>query len=135
MTTPVEISVIINSLKSDSASGCDYTSTKFCKRAILCLSDVISRLINEWFILGCLKLARVIPIFKSGSRLEMNNHRPISIRFFSKVFEYALHSRIQDCFSFIKVNSALYNCSFFHRFYVIHSGEAGSGFICGESIY
>jgi hypothetical protein len=108
MTTPVEISVIINSLRSDSASGCDRISTKFCKRAILFLSDVISRLINQCICSGsypeCLKLARVIPIFKSGSRLEMNNYRPISIlNVFSKVFEYALHSRIQKYFSTHKV--------------------------------
>jgi hypothetical protein len=104
MTTSVEISVIVNSLKSDSASGCDHISTKFCKRAILFLWDVISRLINQCIYSGsypeCLRLARVIPIFKSGSRLKLNNYRPISIlNVFSKVFEYALHSTIQKYFS------------------------------------
>jgi hypothetical protein len=47
ITIPVEMPVIINSLKSDLASECDHISTKFCKRAILFLSDVISRLINQ----------------------------------------------------------------------------------------
>jgi hypothetical protein len=35
MTTSVEISMIISSLKFDSASECDHISTKFCGRAIL----------------------------------------------------------------------------------------------------
>jgi hypothetical protein len=139
MTTPVEISVIINPLQSDSASGCDHIS--FCKRAIFFLSDVILRLINQCISSGlypeCLKLARVILIFESGSRLEINNYRPISIL---KVFEYALHARIQKYFSTYEgihksQFTLLATTSGYHHSHVFHSGEAGSGFICGRSIY
>jgi exonuclease III len=99
-TTSLEISGIINGLNSDSASGCDRISTRFCKRAVLFLSDVVSRLVNDCIsnnvFPSCLKLARVVPVLKSGSQLVLNNYRPISIlNIFSKIFEHVLHVRLQ----------------------------------------
>ena len=43
------------------------------------------------------KLARVIPLFKSGSKLLLANYRPISLLpFLSKVLEKLIHSRMSD---------------------------------------
>ena len=49
-------------------------------------------LINQYFHDGIfpyeLKLAKCIPIYKSGSTVEVNNYRPISVlNIFSKIFD------------------------------------------------
>ena len=42
-----------------------------------------------------LKIARVVPIFKSGSRLDVKNYRPVSILTnINKIFEKLVHSRL-----------------------------------------
>ena len=47
-----------------------------------------------------LKLAKVIPIFKAGSKLEVNNYRPISLLpTLSKIIEKLMHIRL---FSFLE---------------------------------
>ena len=44
-----------------------------------------------------LKIARVVPIFKSGSRCNIKNYRPISnLSSINKIFEKLSHSRISD---------------------------------------
>jgi hypothetical protein len=95
-TTSLEISGIINKLNSDSASGCDRISTRFCKRAVLFFWLM---LFPDWLTTvfpSCLKLARVVPVLKSGSQLVLNNYHPISIlNIFSKIFEHFLHIRLQ----------------------------------------
>ena len=40
-----------------------------------------------------MKLARVVPIFKSGDPSLITNYRPISV-FFSKVFEKVMYNHI-----------------------------------------
>ena len=47
-----------------------------------------------------LKLAKVIPIYKTGDKKNINNYRPISISsFFSKVLEKIMHNYVMDCIS------------------------------------
>ena len=47
-----------------------------------------------------LKLAKVIPIYKTGDKKNMNNYRPISIlSFFSKMFEKIMHNYVMDFMS------------------------------------
>ncbi len=42
-----------------------------------------------------LKIAKVIPVFKSGDKTQMDNYRPISLlNVFSKVFEKIISSRL-----------------------------------------
>ena len=44
-----------------------------------------------------LKLAKVIPIFKSGDSTKMSNYRPISIlSFFSKIFEKLMYNIVNN---------------------------------------
>ena len=86
-----EITQNINSLKNSSA-GWDLIPTIIAKRSIKFYIKPLTRLINSSFQSGIfpedLKLAKVIPIFKSGDQQDISNYRPISVlSFFSKVFE------------------------------------------------
>ena len=60
-----------------------------------------------------LKIAKVIPLFKSGSSNLMSNYRPIYILpRLSKIFEKLIHSRI---YQFLEENEVIYNCQFGFR--------------------
>ena len=60
-----------------------------------------------------LKIAKVIPLYKSGSSNLMSNYRPISILpTLSKIFEKLIHSRI---YQFLEENEVIYNCQFGFR--------------------
>lgn len=42
-----------------------------------------------------LKIARVVPIFKTGSRTSLSNYRPISLlSVFNKIFEKLMYNRL-----------------------------------------
>ena len=46
-----------------------------------------------------LKIARVIPVYKSGSKIEPNNYRPISVlSVFSKIYEIILCEQLTQFF-------------------------------------
>ena len=68
------------------------------------ISKPLSHLINLSFNSGTfpsiLKIAKVIPVFKNGSRLNVDNYRPISLLSnLSKVLEKILHKRLYCFFS------------------------------------
>jgi hypothetical protein len=72
----------------------------FAKRAVLFLSDVVSRLVNHCISTNVfqsyLKLARVVLVLNSKIQLVLNNYRPNSIlNISSKIFEQILHIRLQ----------------------------------------
>jgi len=53
-----------------------------------------------------LKLAKVIPVFKSGDKCLLNNYRPISLlSSFSKIFERIMYNKI---IRFLDINDILY---------------------------
>ena len=60
------------------------------------IAPLLSSLINDSFLFGTrfpnkLKLAKVTPVFKKGSRQDKDNYRPISVlSIFSKIFEKAM---------------------------------------------
>ena len=62
------------------------------------LSPILSVLINACFGLGiipsCLKIAKIVPVFKSGDKSKVTNYRPISLLpVFSKVLEKIVYTR------------------------------------------
>jgi hypothetical protein len=77
-TTPDEIKSIILSLKDSSASGYDGVKSKFLKKNVDFFAEFLSNQINAAFDSGAfpdvLKIARVIPIFKNGSKSEISNY-------------------------------------------------------------
>lgn len=97
--TEDEISKIIDGLDSNTSTGIDGISTKVIK----CLKNIIvpklTNCINEYMMRGIfpntLKVAKVSPIYKSGSRTDPGNYRPVSVLpVLSKVFERVLYSRL-----------------------------------------
>ena len=99
-----EIISIIKSLSSDKASGVDNISIKILKKINYHIAPVISELTNQAFHEGnypnCLKLAKVIPIFKSGSKTLPGNYRPISLLSnINKIIEKAIYSRLYKFFT------------------------------------
>ena len=53
-----------------------------------------------------MKIARITPIHKEGSKSDVGNYRPISLlNSFSKIFEKFMHKRL---LSFFELNNSLY---------------------------
>ena len=86
-----EVAELLNSLKN-SSPGCDEIPSTLVKRTINLYLKTLTLIINKTFYDGVfpneLKIAKVISIYKSGSTMDLNNYRPISVlNIYSKVFE------------------------------------------------
>ena len=58
-------------------------------------------------------MAKVIPVFKGGNNLDVNNYRPISVLpVFSKILEKAIFNRLYNFF-FIPMSFMIVNLVFF----------------------
>ena len=80
-------------------------------------SNVLCYLFNSCILSGVfpseLKIAKVIPLYKSGNSNCMSNYRPISILpTISKIFEKLLHKRI---YNFLEDNNIIYDYQFGFR--------------------
>ena len=81
------------------------------------ISIPLSELINKSFSTGCFpnicRTAKVIPIFKTESRLLSNNYRPISfLQNISKIIEKIMHQRLNK---FLEETNCFYNLKFRSR--------------------
>ena len=101
--TVPEIISIINNLKSKKCSIHEIPISIY-KKIVDIISPTICSLVNCSINSGIfprsLKVARVVPIHKSGAKNELSNYRPISILpTLSKIFEKAVHKRITEFFN------------------------------------
>ncbi|KAL0859989.1 hypothetical protein ABMA27_010304 [Loxostege sticticalis] len=96
-----ELNKIIADLDTNTSTGLDGISPK----AIKCIKNIIVEKlaisINKCFKLGIfpdsLKVAKVSPIHKSGSKTDPGNYRPISVLpVISKIFERLLYNRLNN---------------------------------------
>ena len=80
-----DVTLAINSLKN-SSPGWDNIPTLIAKHVIHCYIKPLVFLINQSLTEGVfpdeLKLAKVIPVFKAGSSMELSNYRSISVLIF-----------------------------------------------------
>jgi hypothetical protein len=111
----IEVSKLINSLENK--GGSLKLPIKFLKIAAMGLSAIIAELFNlsvsEGIYPTSLKLAKIVPIFKSGSRKLLANYRPISLLgLLNKIFEKLMYSRFNNFF----VDSGVYaDCQYGFR--------------------
>ena len=94
-----EVIEICKSLKSGTAVGYDNVSVDLVKQCAQLISSLLTHIINMSIVSGIvpdeLKIARVIPLFKSGDRSLFTNYRPVSVLpAFSKIFERAIYNRL-----------------------------------------
>ena len=80
---------------------------------LLPLTHLLNLSITQGVFPDELKIAKVIPIFKSGDSAQIGKYRPISVLpYFSKVFERVMYIRL---FCFIKTYDLLYKYQFGFR--------------------
>ena len=99
---------LIRSLKENKSNVNDY-ETKIIKENAASLSTPILFLFNQSVRVSKfptrLKTARAVPIYKKGSKSDINNYRPISLlSIFSKIFEKLMKIFLLD---FINQNDIL----------------------------
>ena len=98
-TTNAEVMTILLLLDDKKSTGISSIPTKLLKIAAPIIVPYLVSIINLSFIKGTfpklMKLAKILPIFKSGSRSDVNNYRPISLlSVFSKILEKLMHNRL-----------------------------------------
>ena len=100
-TYPQEIVEICPSLRSGSAAGFDDIHIDVVKQNIEIISKPLTRIINLSLSSGTvpkqLKIAHIIPLFKSGDQELYANYRPVSIvPIFSKFLEKVVYKRLSN---------------------------------------
>ena len=116
-TCPKEISKILKCLAEKTSSGWDTIPQKVIKsnpyNILMALSHIFNLSIKEGIFPQKMKLAKVIPIFKKGSKLCVENYRPISLLpVFSKILERLICNRLV---SFLNECNILYDKQFGFR--------------------
>jgi hypothetical protein len=113
-TDPFEIKNIILNLPNTTSVGPDNIPTSLIKSCVDIICLPLCNMINQIFESGCFpehfKLAKIIPLFKKGSKLDPSNYRPLVIQnVFSKVIEKVFTIRlINYLVKFKLINSCQY---------------------------
>ena len=99
-----EIVRVVSKFKNKKACGYDDINMLVVKRVISGIAKPLTFICNKSFDSGIfpndLKIAKVIPLFKTGNRKECSNYRPVSILpQFSKILERLFYNRL---ISFVK---------------------------------
>ena len=106
-----------NGLNPTKSVGPFSIPIKILKTMRVLLSEPLAYLYNRSFLTGVvpekLKVARVIPVYKKGSKTVMNNYHPISLlSVFNKLLEKLMYNRLA---SFLEKNEILFHCQFDFR--------------------
>ena len=112
-TNPNEVASLISSLNTKKATGPNSIPSFVLSKIGKEVSVPLSWLINCSFVTGTfpknLKVARIIPIHKKGSKLSVDNYRPISLLSnINEIFEKLMYKRLYD-FYVSKTLSMNYN--------------------------
>ena len=93
-----EIITVMNSIKTN-AAGADNISKQIIKHNFHTIAKHLLKIINQSFTLGIvpneLKIAKIIPFYKSGDKNTLGNYRPVAILpLFSKIWEKLYYDRL-----------------------------------------
>ena len=107
---PEDIISIVMKLKPKASTGHDGVSTKFLKETINNIIQPITHIINKSLCTGIfpdqMKIAKVIPIYKSSDQCNLQNYRPVSLlSAFSKILEKIMYNKMM---SFLDTKKILY---------------------------
>ena len=111
-----EVKSIILNLKM-SSPGWDSISSKVFKVSYPLVLAPLTHVLNLSLINGYvpkeLKIAKVIPLFKSGDPMQVSNYRPVSVLpLFSKILERLMYIRLLN---FLDLHKILYQYQFGFR--------------------
>ena len=109
-STAHEIKRIVEKLPSKSSSGHDNVSNILLKEICEDILPALEYIVNESLKSGqfptVMKLAEVVPLFKSGPQYLVGNYRPISLLMtISKVLEKVVYNRV---YSFLNDTGQIY---------------------------
>ena len=115
--TDVDILQLVAKVKPKKSKGHDELDMCLIKKSIPYIVVPLKHIFNISVLNGVfpdsMKIARVIPLFKSGKTKEFYNYRPILLLpQFSKILENIYHSRLM---SFIDSNQILYKSQYGFR--------------------
>ena len=115
--TQAEIIDLVNNTKSKKSKDHDDIDMCLVKKIIPYLVIPLEHIFNISLQTGvfpdCMKIARVIPLFKNGNINDFTNYRPISLLSqFSKILEKIFHNRMM---SFIEEKNILYESQYGFR--------------------
>jgi hypothetical protein len=107
---PSDVISSVNKLKPKSSSGHDGFSTKILKDTIENIIEPITYIVNQSFNKGVfpdeMKIAKVIPIYKTTEKNLLKNYRPVSLLpAFSKLLEKLMYTKLM---AFLTKNNILY---------------------------
>ena len=116
-TSPSEIETIIRSIPSKTSYGHDKISNVILESLNEAISLLLCRIFNQSIMEGrfpeLMKLAEVVPLYKSKEMDIVINYRPISLLItISKVLEKIIYKRV---YSFSEWNNILYNSQYGFR--------------------
>ena len=116
-TSPQEIFTLINNLNLNKASGYDDISPFILKTAATIIHLPFSILLNHCMSFGVfpnqLKIAKVVPVYKSGPPKDRHNYRPISL--LSTIFKIFKRVILNRLVSFLERNNSIITTQFGFR--------------------
>ena len=112
-----DLEIAFSSLKISKAPGYDNISAKMIKGCLPSLKIPLLYLFNLSLSTGTfpdkMKVAEILPLFKSGAKSVVGNYRPISLLpIFSKIFEKIIHKKL---YTYLNDSNILYNKQFGFR--------------------
>jgi len=116
-TSATEIFNIISNLELSSSCGMDEIPASVIKLVADLIASPLSVVINHSIHTSTfpdiLKIAKIIPIHKNGTKSDPSNYRPIALLSnFSKIYEKIIYSRMSD---FIRKHNILYRYQYGFR--------------------
>src|SRR6266516_660556 len=108
---------MINNIKNSGSAGPDNVPSSIIKHSKYAIADIFAYLCNLSFETGtfpdCLKMVKVIPLFKNGDKKFVTNYRPISLlNVFGKILEKLMCTRLD---SYLTKYKLLYDFQFNFR--------------------